>query len=423
MSKFLFVPMPITGHVNPGLPIARELVRRGHDVRWYATPRFRRAIENAGARFVPYRKAMPLDEAELNRLFPKRPPLGLPQIRHDLKHLFIGIVPGAIEDLDEEVARERPDVILGDSASVISGVLHERTRIPLAIFGITVLTVPSRDTAPFGLALMPSATPLGRLRNRILYRLVDHVLFRGANVAFQQLRQQMGLAPFRGSLFSYPRISNLYLHSSAPSFEYPRTDLLTQIRFIGATVPDPPPDWTPPSWWKELETHKVVLLTQGTINNDFDLLIRPAIRALADEKVMVIVTTGSRPPSDVEISPLPANVRVEQFIPYRHLMPHVDLLLTNGGYGSIQIALAHGVPVVAIGASEDKPEIANRVNWSGVGVGLKVEKPTEEQIRTTVRQVIAGKNYLDRAAAMQKELAGLDAPTTAADLLEALARG
>lgn len=37
MSRFLFAPMPFTGHVNPGLPIARELVARGHDVRWYST--------------------------------------------------------------------------------------------------------------------------------------------------------------------------------------------------------------------------------------------------------------------------------------------------------------------------------------------------------------------------------------------------
>jgi UDP:flavonoid glycosyltransferase YjiC (YdhE family) len=30
MSHILFAPVAITGHVNPGLPIAREPVRRGH---------------------------------------------------------------------------------------------------------------------------------------------------------------------------------------------------------------------------------------------------------------------------------------------------------------------------------------------------------------------------------------------------------
>ena len=135
----------------------------------------------------------------------------------------------------------------------------------------------------------------------------------------------------------------------------------------------------------------------------------------------VIVTTGSKNPEDVEIDPLPANVRVERFIPYAHLMPHVDLLLTNGGFGSIQIALAHGVPVVAIGKTEDKAEIANRVNHSGVGIGLKVLIPTETQIRDAVRTVMSTPTYAARAEAMRYELSGLDAAKIGADLLEELA--
>ncbi|HEV7920915.1 MAG TPA: carboxypeptidase regulatory-like domain-containing protein [Thermoanaerobaculia bacterium] len=42
--RFLFAPFPVTGRVNPGLPIARELVARGHDVHWSTMPRFGRAV-------------------------------------------------------------------------------------------------------------------------------------------------------------------------------------------------------------------------------------------------------------------------------------------------------------------------------------------------------------------------------------------
>src|SRR5262249_3361806 len=150
------------------------------------------------------------------------------------------------------------------------------------------------------------------------------------------------------------------LQGSGPSFEYPRTDLPQNVRWIGASAPDPPPNWQQPQWWRELESSKVILVTQGTVNNDYDQLIRPAIRALANENVLVIVTTGSRPAEDVEINPLPPNARVERFIPYAHLMPHVDLLVSNGGYGTVQIALSHGVPIVIFGKTEEKPEIANR---------------------------------------------------------------
>lgn len=150
-------------------------------------------------------------------------------------------------------------------------------------------------------------------------------------------------------------------------------------------------------------------------------LIRPAIRALSSEDLFIVVTTGSKPASEVGISPLPWNVRVERHIPYAHLVPHVDLLVTNGGYGSIQIALAHGVPVVAIGKTEEKPEIANRVQWSGIGVGLKVRIPSEAQIRKAVSRVLNTPTYAARAEALAHELSGLDAANVGADLLEELA--
>jgi MGT family glycosyltransferase len=418
--KYLFAPIPVTGHVNPGLPIARELVRRGHDVRWYSTPRFKRAIDSIGARWVPLRNALSLDEENFE-MWPERPAEGLAQLRHDLKNLFIEFIRGALIDLEEELRREPADVIIADNASAVVEAVHQKLGIRWAVYGMTVMTTASRDTAPFGLALAPSTTRLGRLRNRFLYWLVERVIFREAHQYNDQLRRDVGLPPLRRSIFDFAKDADLYLQSGAPSFEYPRTDLPANVHFIGAPIPEPPDGWTPPSWWGQVSNQRVVLVTQGTINNDFDQLIRPAIRALADLDALVVVTTGSKNPEDVAIQPLPSNVRVERFIPYAHLMPHVDLLLTNGGYGSIQIALAHGVPVVAIGKTEEKPEIANRVKWSGVGIGLKVRIPTEQEIRDAVKTVLHTPTYAARAEALRYELAGLDAARIGADLLEELA--
>lgn len=42
MVRFLFAAFPVSGHVNPGLPVARDLVARGHSVRRYSTQRLRR---------------------------------------------------------------------------------------------------------------------------------------------------------------------------------------------------------------------------------------------------------------------------------------------------------------------------------------------------------------------------------------------
>ena len=41
MSRILIGTMPFVGHVNPILAVARRLVERGHDVRWYTGSAFR----------------------------------------------------------------------------------------------------------------------------------------------------------------------------------------------------------------------------------------------------------------------------------------------------------------------------------------------------------------------------------------------
>ena len=425
MARFLFATMPATGHVNPGLPIARELVARGHDVRWYCGTAFRRSIERTGARFLAPMHGPDYSDDIGDALFPERKKYkGIAQLKFDLRHIFIDMIPGVVRDLEGELQREPADVLVTDSAFAAAPILRERGGPPRAAFGITVLTTSSIDTAPFGLGLLPSSTPFGRLRNKALAWLVNKLIFRRENEYWQAMRATMGLPRTGGSLFDGGSHNiDLVLQSGLAELEYPRSDLPKSVHFVGAFVPPAPEDWTPPSWWGDLESaRRVVLVTQGTIANDFDDLLRPAVRALAkEERTLVVVTTGSRPAADLAMT-LPANARVEQFIPYARLMPKVDVLVTNGGYGSIQIALAHGVPVVAAGASEDKPEIANRVQWSGVGVGMKVTRPSEQRIRTEVRRVLATPSYKERAMEMRDKLSRLDAPRLSADLIEGIVR-
>ena len=56
MAAITFVEMPAAGHVNPSLPIVRELVRRGEDVVYYTDTEFQFAVERTGGRFVRIRR-------------------------------------------------------------------------------------------------------------------------------------------------------------------------------------------------------------------------------------------------------------------------------------------------------------------------------------------------------------------------------
>jgi UDP:flavonoid glycosyltransferase YjiC (YdhE family) len=45
-------------------------------------------------------------------------------------------------------------------------------------------------------------------------------------------------------------------------------------------------------------------------------------------------------------------------------------MITNGGYGGVQHALRHGVPVIVAGETADKAEVAARVQYTGAGIDL-----------------------------------------------------
>jgi UDP:flavonoid glycosyltransferase YjiC (YdhE family) len=129
-------------------------------------------------------------------------------------------------------------------------------------------------------------------------------------------------------------------------------------------MPPMPEVFTLPSWWSELEEGRpVVHVTQGTVATDITELVLPTIQALADEDVLVVVTT---PESD-GLGALPSNVRLERMLPHSLLLPHVDAMVTNGGYNGVKVALAYGVPLVAAGSTEDKPEWAptHCLGWRG----------------------------------------------------------
>jgi UDP:flavonoid glycosyltransferase YjiC (YdhE family) len=163
-----------------------------------------------------------------------------------------------------------------------------------------------------------------------------------------------------------------------------------------------------------------VVVNQGTIATNAQDLIVPTLQALAGEELLVVAVTGGAPVASLGIT-LPANARVAPFIPFGALLPHADLMLTNGGYGGVQFALVHGVPLVVAGVTEEKPEIAARVAWSGAGINLKTGTPSPEQIRSAVRAVLDQPQYREQARRIQTDYQRHDGPNMAAVLLERLA--
>ncbi|KAL2131816.1 hypothetical protein VTI74DRAFT_4588 [Chaetomium olivicolor] len=106
--------------------------------------------------------------------------------------------------------------------------------------------------------------------------------------------------------------------------------------------------------------------------------------------------------------PVPTNCRVADYIPYDDVLPHSDVFVTTGEYGSFQRALHHGTPLVMAGTTEEKPEMAARAEWAGVGVNLRTSHPSVEQLGQAVDEVLSNGKYKSRAFEIQAEIATYD---------------
>ena len=95
-------------------------------------------------------------------------------------------------------------------------------------------------------------------------------------------------------------------------------------------------------------------------------------------------------------------------------------MVTNGGFGAVQNALAHGIPLVIAGATEDKMEVAARVEYAGAGVNLRTKLPTAAEIRTAVMKILSDPSFKHNALKLKNDFQQYDAPALALEFVEEL---
>ncbi|MBF4621398.1 glycosyltransferase [Clavibacter sp. VKM Ac-2542] len=422
MPSYLLCAPPIYGHLAPLVAVGRGLVARGAEVTLLTGAKYRELVTDAGLTFAPLPADVDFDDAQLEgRLAEASAARGVAAIREGMLAMFVRVIPGQHRALRALLDGGRFDAVLSESA--FTGLspylaLPRAERLPVLGLATTPVTLTSVDAAPFGAALPPGRGPLGHLRDRALNAAVRPGLTRPLRRAVDAVLAELGAPPSQADTFDYAYLCfDELFQLSVADLEYPRRELPDTVRFVGPLrdATGSAPDTALPDWWSDLvDDRPVVHVTQGTIDNvDPGRLIAPTLRALADEDVLVVAATGGRPVEEVERAfggPLPANARVAEFLPYDQLLPLCDAVVTNGGFGGVQRVLAHGLPLVVAGSTEDKPEVAARAAWAGCGRDLRTGKPRPSAIRSAVRDVLTTPSYRARSRELASVICALPDP-------------
>jgi len=369
--RILFSFVGGRGHFDPMAPVARALLARGHQVLVAGGGSHVPSLAKAG--FTVFATSAPrvADHA-------RQPMLPVDPVRDDweISELFVRRATRERVPVLLDLAEDwRPDLIVHDEVDFAAAIVAEKVRLPC----VNVLVLAAGTL----------------LRDEIVAE------------PLAEARVEQGL-PGR------PAVPGQVLVPFPPSFRDPGSPLPPGAFSFrqGALVP-----------LRARNAKPHVYFTLGTNFNleSGDLIERTlaGLGRLGDVEVTATVGTQIDP---AEFGPQPGHVRVERFVPQAELLPHLDLMASHAGSGSVIGALSHGLPSLLFPMGADQPGNARRCVALGVGRALDPETVTPDEIREAAEEVLGDPGYHEKAQRLQREINGLPAAEETVPLLEALVR-
>ena len=366
--KILAVATPGAGHVNPMMPLIEAFLAQGDEVAVAAGEDPGGVVARSGASFrVAGRGEMDWFADLGTRVLHGLPGDGLAPERinhYFFPRLFAEVAaPDMIDDV-VTIGRElRPDLVLFETYALAG---------PLAA---AVLDVPGV--------------------HHLISPMLPHEVMALADDAVSPIWRSFDRStPGYGGLYG-----GITIEITPPSLE-------EQTIPSGATLSMRPAPL--PTAGADAQRSPLCLLDAGHDLRNTEVF-RTALAGLAGEDVEVVVTVGAdSDPATLE--PVPANARVERYIPQAELLPRCSAVVHHGGSGTMYGSLAHGVPQVVLPQGADNFVNGRLLACCGAGVTIGPEELNSDAVRDGVCLMLEQPSYGDTARRLAEELAALPEP-------------
>jgi MGT family glycosyltransferase len=356
VATLLFLSLPGWGHINPTLPVVRELVRRGERVVYYALDDFQSAVEQTGATFRSYGETYPFDPTHAYEN----------QIKHFEQYLEVSQL--VLERLLPQLRAERPDAIIHDQLSVWGRYVAELLDVP-AICSMSMFVIVPR------LILSDPAQMRSRFASG---REIRHIRAMAAAISARYHVRRVGLYDMANN----PGQLNIVFTSGA--FQPGASRLNASYKFVGPSIL--PRADSPPFPYEALDRDRpLVYISLGTLFNAHAEFYRAGMAAFAESDYQVVVSIGRKTPLSA-LGPIPSNCIVRDSVPQLDILQRAALFISHGGMNSVSESLYYGVPLLLIPQSADQPWVARRVAQLGAGKML----PRDRALPATLRRIAGG---------------------------------
>ncbi|MBQ8814852.1 MAG: glucosyltransferase [Lachnospiraceae bacterium] len=386
MSKIMFFCIPAHGHINPTLAVVTELVKRGHQVRYYAMEEFKEKIEAAGAEYISCDQYMPPQPEDLDQ-----------KVGKDFASLIEMVVDTTI-NMDEMMKAEmesfRPDCVVADSVCFWGKLFAKKYGVPF---------VCSTTTMAFN---QHTATLMKQGLGEIIR------MFKGMpriNRKMQQLNAHGYPAENFVSIIQNDNDTNTIVYTSR-KFQPMVETFSDKYAFVGPSVAKLYPRQTG-------RKRPQVYISLGTVLHDNPKFYRRCVKALRDVDCDVIISAGKK--TDISaLGEMPANFQVYPYVNQMEVLAGTDVFLTHCGMNSVNESLYNGVPMVLFPQHSEENAVAIRTAQLGAGVRLK--RDSAGKIKKSVLEVITNDQYRKCAEEMSRDFAACGGPVMAAEFIESV---
>jgi len=177
-----------------------------------------------------------------------------------------------------------------------------------------------------------------------------------------------------------------------------------------------------PGWLTEPRRRKRVCVSWGMSSGRFDpklVMTGKVVRAIAglDVDVVAAVSAADRE----KLGELPPNVRVVSGLPFHALFGQCDLVVSQGGLGTVMTAVAAGLPHLVLPQISDTMLNARMLKAAGSADLLLPSEWTDDTLAGTAAQMLADPAYPEAAARLRDEMHALPTPNEMAGSLAAIA--
>jgi MGT family glycosyltransferase len=398
MSNLIFCAPPLRGHVGPTVPIARELLRRGHRILYLTYGEMAQRLRGWG-----------LPAEDCARLFGVKDPYAgaaaaeMPTMQEHLAAAFAAAQDGW-EHFRAFFEEKQPDLVLLDELSLGPQYACERLGMP---FASTLITLPVR--AALGQAIAFLHSDGGPTRST--FELVR---------AMRLFRQAAGIPRKKPDPTNYSDLLSLVFtsrefHPEGESFE-------PHFVFVGACIEDERPGLLPGPLPAPLpapppeRTHRI-LVSLGTVYNRRVDLYRIFVDAFRGCGFQVLLAIGEEiDPKD--LGEIPEGFEIRATFPQTRILPSVDAFVTHGGLGSVSEALYFDRPLLVLPQAVDQHLNAERVAALGAGLVLSPGQVTAENLRRNLRALLDEPRFAAGARTIGESLRQAGGFRRAADAVE-----